>query len=312
MAKAYGSELLKKTAEQSFWNTFLAYPDPFEGLVYRRQSTQSTDVLARLGAAPMPEEWIGNAEVKDANEYSYSVENKAYISAVRVGKKLIKFEQWGEIANLTSNLGSKAQAHKAKLASSLLEDGFSNTGDDGQYFFDGDHKDPGAEYSTSQDNDLTSAITDKDAPTASEFATAVRSIIDAFYGFKDDRGDPFGDFAVENPNNLVIMVPPGFATVARQVLTADTLSSAGDNDLKGTFDLRVNRWLSNTDHFYGFIKSVSHKPIIVQEAGGIELTDSMGSADHTQTGDVVYASSWWGRVTYGQWRTAVGYIFTTA
>lgn len=309
MAKAYGDELLKKTAEQSFWNSFLTISDPFDGLVFRKTSTQATDTYARLGAAPMPEEWVGDAHVKDANEYDYSVTNKAWKSAVRIDKKLIKYQQWDEIANLVANLGAKARAHQVKKLSDQLELGFTTTGDDGQNFFDTDHADPGAEYTTDQDNDLTADITTPADPTAANVQTAIRAIIDAFYGFKDDRGDPF-DLGELDQNNLVIMIPPTYFSVFRQVMTTDTISAAGDNDLMGHFQIRVNRFLTNTDRFYAMVNHVNHKPLILQESGGLVLENNMGSDDHQMTGDVIYSAHWWGETAFGQWRTAVGYVYT--
>lgn len=294
-------ELLKKTAVQSFWNTYLSEVDPFDGLVYKRPSTQSVDTYTRLGAAPMPEEWLGDLKYKAANEFSYSVENKRYRVGIRVGAKTVKFQQWDEVANLTGNLGAKARALPIKLLTTKLEAGFASTCEDGQFFFDTDHADPGAEYTTSQDNDLTSAGT----PTDLQIATAIRAIKNSFRGRKDDRGDPFG-LNPMGPSNLVIMVPPNIESVTNQVLVADSLTGPVGNDLVGQFDMRVNPRLTNAKYLYGFIQSVPHKPLILQEAGGVE---TFYEYDNT-SGDFFMGAEWWGAVEFGNWRTAVGYIFT--
>src|SRR3972149_8468546 len=112
-----GTALLLKTAQASFWNSYFAYSDPFEGLVYSKVSSQATDTYARLGAAPMPEEWVGDGNVKSAPEFSYTLGNKFWKAGVRIDKSLIRFQQWDEIANLTGALGTKARAHKTRRVS---------------------------------------------------------------------------------------------------------------------------------------------------------------------------------------------------
>ena len=311
MAKTYGSELLQGTAVSSFWNGFLNFPDPFADLISRRDSVQSTDTYTWLGSAPMPEDTAGaSAEVKSANEYSYTAKNIHYKAAVRVAARLIKYEQWDEIGNLLSNMGAKAAAHQAKLATLLLEAGFATTTYDSQFFFDIDHSDPGAEYTTSQDNFTTTNITDPAAPTAAEANTALEDHFSTMLGWKDDRGDPFSPSLTHTPGTTVVMIPPGYWSSFHQILTAETLAAAGDNALQGTFELRVNPFATQTDHFYSFWKNVPHKPIIVQETGGVMLENNMGADENVLTGDVIYTATWWGKVQYGQWRTAHGQTFT--
>lgn len=302
-----GIELLKKTAVQSFWNRYTTEPDVWTDLIAMRESDQETDTYARFGSAPMPEALKGDLEYKAANEYSYSVTNDRYRAGLRIGAKTIKFQQWDEVANLVGNLGAKARSHVQKLATSLIESGFATATEDGQFFFDTDHADPGAEYTTNQDNDKTNAIVDKDAPTELELAASIRTCIDAFYGFKDDRGDPFTVEPIGS-ENLVVMVPTAYATVARRVAVANQLTGPIGNDLMGQFDVRVNRRLANTDRFFAFVKSSMHKPIIKQQAGGVEFFQEY---DKT-SGDLFVGAEWWGKLAFGNWRTAVGFIHTTA
>src|SRR5439155_12850100 len=151
MPLTYGSELLQKTATQSFWNGFYGYPDPFANIVFRRPSTQLKDIYTRLGSAPMPKAWEGEKDAKVANEYSYEVTNQPFEGSVKIDKKLIKFQQWDEVSNLVSNLGAKARAHQAFLLSGAINVGDATLCEDKQFYFDTDHSDPGAEYTTSQD-----------------------------------------------------------------------------------------------------------------------------------------------------------------
>lgn len=302
-------QMLLRTWEQSFWNAQYTIPDPFDGLYAVETSTQKTDTRARFGAAAMPEQWVGDRKGKPVNEYSQSTTNVPYESTIPFGKETIEYigENMGEVAKTMSNQAMKARLHKAKLASTLLEAGFSATGDDGQFFFDTDHAYSGASYTTSQDNDLTSAAATGTVPTAAEAATGLRACFNALYGFKDDQGDPMVPTnEIGNAGDFIVMVPPAFQTAFRQVLIADTLSAAGDNDLKGTFTLRVNPFLTSGAIFYMFYANSPWKPIIVQQKS--DVTPDSWYHEHSNT---FYSSfSWWGAVDYGAWQTAVGYTYT--
>jgi hypothetical protein len=300
-----GNATQQRTAQQSFWNTFYAIADPFERLVWERQSTQKTDTYSRLGAAPMPEVWVGDREVKAAPEYTFTGTNQYYQASVRVDKELIRLQQWDEVGNLIASLGMKARALKPSLVTTLALNGISTVGDDGQFFFDTDHVDPGAEYTTSQSNDLGSAAATDTQPTDLEFATGIRACFDALYGFKDDRGDPMAPMDA-NPADFVAVVPPAYLSVARQVATASALTGPVGNDLQGQFTWRVNTFSTAVNRFDFYYAGSNHKPYIIQENGGIELTDEI---DY-HSGDTIYSATWYGRAIYGQWRTAVSYIYT--
>src|SRR5574340_1782155 len=281
----YGSELLKKTATQSFWNSYANYPDPFAGLVYERPSTQETDVYARLGAAPMPRVWNGAKVAKPTNEYSYSVTNYPYEASVPVDKKLIKFQQWDEIGSLIGNLGAKTRAHRTKLLSDALMAGFATVCEDGQYFIDDDHTDPGGYYTTNQDNALTSAAATGTQPTDLEMATGIRACFDAMYGFKDDQGDPMVPDN-DDPASFVVMVPPAYRSVSLRVQLADALTGPVGNDLKGRFVTRVNPFLTDVDRFYFLYAGSNHKPLITQLVQDVEIDDNMTGDDYFNTGNV--------------------------
>lgn len=309
----YGSELQKKTAVRSFWNGFYEMPNPFDGLFSVRSSDQITDTYARLGAAPFPDEWIGDKNVKDVNEYSKTVTNRAYESAIGIGKEFQKFDLLDEIASVTRNLGQKAAAHKVKLASELIEAGVAgtiDTAEDGQFFFDADHKNAGAENQTNQSNDLVTTVVSTTVPTDLEFATSVRNARQQFYTFKDDRGDPTVPSGSLDASNLVCMIPPGYMSVAERVASTDQLTGPLGNDVKGKFEVRVNPFLSATSslpHIFFFYTGSDRKPIIIQEASGLEFQNELNILN----GSMIFTTEWWGRVIYGEWRTGIIDVLST-
>jgi len=301
----YGSELQKATAVQSFWNGYYGTPSVFNGLYYDKTSTQKTDTYARLGAAPMPEEWTADRNAKDVNEYSVDVTNVPYDATVSVDKELILYQQWDEVAGVIRSLGEKARAHQDKLASALIEAGISTVCEDGQFFFDDDHVDPGAANTTSQVNDTTTNITTPAAPTDLEMAALIRVLFGKFWTFKDDQGDPMVP-KDSNPNDFVLMVPPEHRSVALQILNNNQITGPIGNELMGQFVIEVNPYFTLDTTDYLFYRGSPHKPVIKSESMGLVLTDDLDP----KSGNTNYSATWHGKMAYGQWRTAVVHIST--
>lgn len=300
------TQLKLKTAVQSFWNSYYSIPDPFEGLVSVRESTQKTDTYTRLGAAPMPVEFSGDRQGKVTNEYTFTGTNIPYDGSIVIDKELVKYQQWDEISSLTANQGLKAAAHRTALLTTLLENGTTVVGDDGQFFFDVDHTDPGAVNTTNQDNDLTSTAATGTVPTDLEARREIRRQFDQFYTFKDDRGDPQVPSDRIDAENFVLMIPPEFLTVIRQIEVSDTVTGPLANDLKGTFSYRVNPFLTGGDQMFMFYAGSIHKPLILQQTGS---TESRVFED-PHSGNFMHSATWWGVAIYGQWRTVVSEIYT--
>jgi hypothetical protein len=276
------------------------------GLVDKRTTSQKTATLARLGAPPMPSAWVGDRNAKDVNEYSFDVTNVPYDATVIVDKELVIYEQWGEIALMLGNLGRKAVEHRAKLHSATIEAGISTVGDDGLNFFHTAHLDPGAENTTGQDNDLTSAApSDPSAITDLEGIALLRSMNNALFGFKDDRGDPFTP-ANPTAGNMIVMHNSLQRAVINQLSNNSQLTGPIGNELAGTFTPVFNPYLTLDDTLYLFYAGSSHKPVIEQVAQELRFDDYLNPF----TGNVHYSASWHGASTYGQWRTAVTMLAT--
>lgn len=304
-----GSELLAKTVQASFWNTFnFNYSDPFAGLVDVRSSTQLTDTYAWLADPDMPEEWVGDSDFKSLLEYSLTGKNKFYRSSLVFSKEHRKFQQIDEMARAASRLAEKVRVHRTKLLSELVNNGVSDTCYDGQFFFDDDHADAGASYTTSQDNDLTSAITTVASPTDAEFGSALRGMFNALRGFLDNAGDPI---MVGQEPQWIVMVPAGYAAIAHRVQMVDSLTGPVGNDLRGKFEVRVNQFLtapSTTGAIYAFNQTWSRKPFMLQLAQDVALEQE----EDTSKGSLAFHADWVGKELYGDWRAACSHIFTAA
>lgn len=310
MSQTSGTTLIRETAQAAFWQNFEAFPDVMQNLAFRVTSTSDQETYPWLDAAPSVREMKGGRIPKSVAEREWTIKNKMWENTVEVGYPLVKYGKLGAIAALVGNLGAKARANVFKQISTLMSTGDATTCYDGQYFFDSDHADSGAPYTTSQDNDLTSNITTTTAPTDTEWATAVRGAIDTLYSFKDSEGDP----VMPTPDTeIIVMVPPGYRAVSKRIEKVDTIAGSVGNDLKGEYRTVVNPWLdapATTAEFFVFNAGGARKPFIWQVADDVYLEDDMGGDNEFHTKAVNFGSFGYYNVDYGDWRYAIRHIFT--
>lgn len=304
--------LLRATAKAAFWQNFESFPDIMDGLAMRVDSDADQETYPWLQYAPGVQEFSGSRSKRPVPSISWTIKNKKFENTVPIAYELRRHNKIGAVSALVGNLGAKARAYPNELMSDLINTGHSSTGYDSQYFFDTDHADPGAAYTTSQDNDLTTAIVLATSPTDVEFAAAVRGAINALYGFKDGDGDP----VMPSPNSrIIVMVPPGYKSIAERVQVVDQLTGPVGNDLKGRYETVTNPWLSapgTAASFYVFNAGGVRKPFIYQVADPIMLEDDAGGDNEYNTKEVSFGSFGYYNVGYGDWRYAVKHLFTTA
>ena len=170
---------------QTFW----------QDLAMRIPSTKESETYKWLGTIPTVREWGTGRLAKGIRTESYSVENLRYEATVEVDRVEVEDDQTGQIMVRIHELANRAALHKDACIASLLINGA--TADyhsyEGVPFFGATHE-SGA--SGAQNNDLTAAIVDKDAPTAAEFRAALGEAIAALLNLKDDRGEPASESAI--------------------------------------------------------------------------------------------------------------------
>lgn len=310
MALTHGVELLRATAKSAFWQAYEQQPSIMGGIVHRTTSDSDQEIYPWLAYAPGVREMAGSRLKRSVPELSWTIKNKKFENTVIVGYELVRFNKLGQIASLISQLGAKARAYPDKLVAGLINTGSATACYDGQYFFDTDHSDPGAAYTTSQSNSLSVNITTTTAPTDVEMADALRQAYNALLGFKDGDGDP----VMMNPDSLMtVHVPAGYAAMAQRVSVVDQLTGPVGNDMKGRFRVVVNPFLdapSVTPAFYVFNESGVRKPFIYQVADDIKLEDDMGQQNEFDTKDVSFGSFGYYNASYGDWRYGVRVLFT--
>lgn len=298
--------LIRATARQSFWQSYNAFQPMFAGLYAEYDSNSDQETYPFLAYAPKIHEMAGDRHPETIPELSWTIKNKKWEASVPLSYPLWRFERLGAISALVSKMGAKARAHRDILFSTLLESGTTATCYDGQYFFDTDHSDPGAIYTTNQSNALTANIGTPSAPTDTEHRTAILACLAKFWTYKDGAGDPVYTFKP----TVHLMVPSVHESVTNQLMVADTYGTALSNDLKGMFTYSVNPYLANTDRFFAFITNTVWKPFIFQAASPVQIEDDFDSVNEFMTKDRTVGTFEYANAGYGEWRTCIQYIYT--
>jgi phage major head subunit gpT-like protein len=303
---------LRDTARIAFWQGFTALPSLFDGLVHVENSTADQETYAWLAYAVPVREFKGQREKNGVPEVNYTIVNKKWEATVVFDYMVRKYGKNNVVAKNVMQMGQKARDHRDKLLTQVLQLGISTACYDTQFFFDTDHVEVGGSYTTSQDNDKTSAAATTTIPTDLEFASAMRTAQSTLFGYKDGVGDPF--WPGDSPT-FIAMVPPEYRSISLAVQNNEFLTGQVSNDLRGTFTTRVNPHMlpttgSTQNQFVLFNASHIQKPLILQVAEDVTIEDDMGGDDDFNTKDVSFGSWAIYNAGYGQWRTALSHIFS--
>jgi len=274
-------------------------------LAMQTTSDQASENYAWLSAPPALHEFIGNRQLSQLKENSFSISNKDYESNLRFKSKDMRRDKLGMIQTRVNQLSERVNDLPAKLLSSLILNGASSLCYDGQYFFDTDHAE---NNSGTQSNSITSDVATTTAPTADEMSTAIVAAIQQMYGFKDDQGEPINQGAA----TFGVMVPVPFMGATLQA-RAQLLGAGGATAqlaaLKGVFDIVpvINPRLNWTTKFATFRIDGAIKPFVLQEdPGGRDVVAIGDGSEYEQLNkEQIFGVDWAGNVGYGYWQGAV-------
>ncbi len=179
-------------------------------------------------------------EVKDErvmagfSEYSYELENKVYMTGIKVPRTLFEFDQTGQLRTLVQSMGARVSNFPDKLSFQVL--GANGPCYDGSNFLSTTHN---LGNGTSQSNivtgDLTNALLTGNTAASRDDAIAAfqLDLVQAkarLLEFTDDRGEPWHEDA--EPEGLVIICHPGAEFFVRTALEANVINETGNLTLK--------------------------------------------------------------------------------
>jgi len=278
-------------------------------------SVQETENYKWLGMSPQMRQWIGGRNAKGFKDQGMTITNLEYEATLEVLTRELRRDKTGQIMTRVRELADRANSHWAKLLTALIVAGAAATCYDTQYFFDTDHADPGAVYTTSQDNDLTWDISGVGASvhsataaqaTVEEMRFAILAAISAIVGFLDDQGEPMN----ENANSFLVMTPLNLYPSALAACSLPVVAGGEQNILqRGGFNLTAvpnARLTNNTGIFYVFRTDGQTKPFIRQEEVPITI-EAIAEGSELEFNEHKHHYGVWAsrNVGYGYWQHAV-------
>lgn len=258
-------------------------------------STAKSEEYGWLGSFPRLREWIGDRVINSLAAHGYTIKNKSWEATVEVDRDDIEDDTYGVYTPMIKELGRSAATHPDEIVFGLLAKGFTETCYDGQYFFDGDHRD---EDGPIQSNKGTKAL------SMASYAAARSQMM----SLKDAKGTPLGIV----PNLLV--VPPQLEETARKILYADQIDGT-TNTMKNTAELLVVPWLAtNPTAWFLIDTSRAIKPLIFQQRKKPEFVsmDSVTDQNVFMKKQYLYGADCRDNAGFGLWQLAFGSTGETA
>ena len=286
-----------------------------EGVANLFGSDQAAETYNWIGQTPAMREWIGSRAAKGFTGQGVTILNTHYESTIEIKKKDARRDKTGQIRVRMEELADRGQTHWASLISTLLMNAPSAVCYDGQYFFDTDHVDPGADYQTSQSNDISVDIsalpgagTDNtpSAPNLTQMQLAIFAGIKQILAFLDDRGEPVN----ENARRFLVMVPVGLydkaVAAVSGLVTMALAQNFNPSVLAGlVIDVQMNARLTWTDSFAVFRTDAPTKAFIRQTEQEVEMKAKGEGSEFEFDNDAwQFGIDAWRGVGYGDWRRA--------
>lgn len=280
-------------ARSGFLTSMKAQPMPYTLFTEDFPLDSAEQVAVDLGAAPMPKQSPSGMTLQDFIEKSITLKPLEWDITVFVEYKLSADDQTRSLRRKVESAGINFQKHINKRAFEFLNAGDAGSFGlcyDGQFMFDSDHVDKGAQYQTAQDNVSALALS----------ATNFNTVWADSKGFKDDQGE-FVDIAY----NLLI-VPPLLRDQASQIADNPLKGGTGNNDIN-PFQNEMSYVASpELDDTAWILTSTSegHKPLILAMREEPNLIHTEFQMDKPGGGWWVF--KFWAQYEffYGDWRLA--------
>lgn len=297
-----------ETLSQNVFGSFLS------SIAMRFDSDQASEEYKWLGMPPAMREWVGGREAKGFRENGLTIANKTFEATLKVLVDEIRRDKTAQVMLRIRELADRTAAHPMSLISTLINNGGAATNGlayDGQYFFDTDHSEGD---SGTQKNDLAAGdyavlnVTTPTAPTPNEMANCLMSVLQHFFTFKDDQGEPINELA----RQFVVMTPVnmwGATQAAVSLNQLNTGSGSVDNPLIKmglSLSVQVNPRFNATDKFVVFRTDGRTKPFIEQVEEDVSISAIAEGSEHEfKANEHLYGVKKITNVGYGMWQHAI-------
>lgn len=147
--------ILGRAFNATFKNAFAAAKTQWNIVALEVSSTTGKQDYGWLNAIPRVRKWIGDRIVNRMSASAYSITNDDYEITIAVKRNDIDDDNLGIYTPIVQEMGNGTASHYDELVFDQLNNGFTRTCYDGQYFFDTDHP-----IKDKDGNDTTFANTD--------------------------------------------------------------------------------------------------------------------------------------------------------
>jgi phage major head subunit gpT-like protein len=265
-----------------------------------------TEKYKWLGSVPSMREWGTGRLARGLRTESFDVTNLKYELTIEVDRDEISDDQTGQIRIRVNQLADTAAKHKDSLLAALLNNGHSSgyLAYDGQIFFSAAHA---SGDSGTQDNDLTGAAATATQPTSAEMRLAISDCVGAMASFKDDKGEPSD---IDPTTGMILLCPPAFLQPASEAVQAAVIG--GTTNVFQNMCRVVSWGRLNTATTFFMLKTDDYiRPFIFQDREPIEFNALEEKSEESfKREKFLYGVRARYKLTYGEWRYAVRYIFT--
>ncbi|MEI7614095.1 MAG: Mu-like prophage major head subunit gpT family protein [Betaproteobacteria bacterium] len=235
-----------------FHNALKAQPGNWQATAMEVPSTGAGEDYAWISRFPKMRKWFGDKVVKSLAAGKYYKANEDWETTIAVKRNDIDDDRLGIYNNQAMQAGESASELNDIIVDDLKNNAFTQTGIDGQYYYDTDH--PVGDGSVSNKGTAALSCASKAAALASYGAART-----AIMNLKDEEGMSLRLV----PDTLE--VPPALEAVARTLCEAEKLDDNAPNPYKGTAKVLVNPALTSATAWMLHVTSKqSIKPFIVQ------------------------------------------------
>ncbi len=259
--------------------------------LFNGNSEQKSEEYPLLSQTPQFSEWIGGRNARRLLVETLTLINKKYEATLEDFVDNFRFDNSGMLQRRIDGFAQRAETHWAKLICELLPLGTSTVTYDGQNFFSASHSfgDSGTLSNLLTNSDYGELdVTTPANPTSIEMANAINAVVNHFFTFKDDVGEPMN----EDAERFLVVCPVQHAKAARAAVQKELLASGGatiNNPLLNTgfqIDVYPTARLTATNAFYVFREDGELPACILQEKQpGLELTSKAEGSDYEHDTD---------------------------
>lgn len=122
-----------------FNETYAGVPRLYPDFAGEAKSESESEEYLWLSDLPAVREWTGDRHLHTLSGLTYTLTNKDYELSIKVKRNHVDDNKLAMYRTRIMEMAEKMARHRDKLVSDAVNNGHTETGPDGQYFFDTDH-----------------------------------------------------------------------------------------------------------------------------------------------------------------------------